>query len=421
MASSTTAFAPLKEPLFRKLWGSSFVSNIGAWMYNVGASWLAATMSASPLMIALMQTASSLPSFLFSYVAGVTSDRLDRRKLIIGIQLVLFGIVVALTIFTGLNLLNIYLLLVFTFLIGTCTAFITPVWDSIMPEVISPENLKPAIALEGVNFNLARAVGPALGGILLTAKGILSVFIFTAITALAPVFGVYSWKNKVTPAPTISFRESALAGLQAFRKSRPFKLLLVRTLSFTAFISTLFALLPQLSKYQWKQTSSQFTFLWVSLGLGALLGSWLLSLAKTSAKPSRIIYFSCLIVAACLFLLTTTTNTILIYGILFITGIGWISAIATINVLAQQLSPEPYKGRLLSINTTVFQGSLALSSAGWGWLAGQLTTLKVFEIASISMALFCTLVIFFLPMPAEVDSSAPVAVPVPQVVPVEKT
>ena len=393
-------------------------------MYNVGVSWLSTTMSASPLMISLMQTASSLPSFLFSYLAGVTSDRLDRRKLIIGIQLGLFVISVILVILTWLNMLNIYLLLVFTFLIGTCTAFSTPVWDSIMPEVISPENLQPAIALEGVNFNLARAVGPALGGLLLTVRGILSVFIFNAFSALAPVFGVYNWKNKPTPAPTNSFRESALEGWQAIKKSRPFQLLLVRTLSFTAFISTLFALLPQISKFEWKQTSSQFTFLWVSLGLGALLGSWLLPLIKKYIKPSSIIYYSSLLVAVCLFLMTRTTQKGLLYGILFITGIGWISAIATINVFAQQLSPALYRGRFLSINTTVFQGSLALTSAGWGWLAGQLTSLKVFEIASISMVLFATLVIFLLPMPAEVDSisvTVPTPVAVPQVVPIKKS
>jgi predicted MFS family arabinose efflux permease len=292
-----------------------------------------------------------------------------------------------------------------------------------MPEVISPENLQPAIALEGVNFNLARAVGPALGGLLLTVRGILSVFIFNAFSALAPVFGVYNWKNKPTPAPTNSFRESALEGWQAIKKSRPFQLLLVRTLSFTAFISTLFALLPQISKFEWKQTSSQFTFLWVSLGLGALLGSWLLPLIKKYIKPSSIIYYSSLLVAVCLFLMTRTTQKGLLYGILFITGIGWISAIATINVFAQQLSPALYRGRFLSINTTVFQGSLALTSAGWGWLAGQLTSLKVFEIASISMVLFATLVIFFLPMPAEVDSisiTVPTPVVVPQVVPVKK-
>ena len=402
--SLSTAFAPLKEPLFRRIWGSSFLSNIGSWMYNVGVSWLSATMSASALMIALIQTASSLPSFLFSYMAGVTSDRMDRRRLIITIQLTLFGIVAALIICTWLHLLHMNLLLLFTFLIGTCTAFSTPVWDSIMPEVVSPENLKPAIALEGVNFNLARALGPALGGVLLSVTGILSIFIFNAFSSLAPVFGVYGWKNKVMPAPTISFRASALQGLQNIRQSRPFKLLLVRTLSFTALISTLFALLPQISKYEWKQTSSQFTLLWVCLGLGALLGSWLLSRIKSSAKPSNIIYYSSLIVATCLFLLTRTTHTMFIYGILFITGIGWICAIATINILAQQLSPAPFKGRFLSVNTTVFQGSIALSSAGWGWLAGQLTSLKVFEIASISMAIFSTLIIFLLPMPAEADS-----------------
>jgi predicted MFS family arabinose efflux permease len=423
MASSSTAFAPLKEPLFRRIWGSSFFSNIGAWMYNVGVSWLSTTMSASALMIALIQTASSLPSFLFSYLAGVTSDRLDRRKLIIGIQLTQFVIVVALIILTWQNKLNMNLLLLFTFLIGTCTAFVTPVWDSIMPEVVSPENLKPAIALEGVNFNLARAIGPALGGFLLTIKGILSVFIFNAFSALAPVFGVYAWKNTAPPAPSISFRQSATEGWQAIKKSKSFLLLLVRTLSFTACLSTLFALLPQISKYEWKQTSSQFTFLWVSLGLGATLGSWILSLLTKSVKPSRVIYYSSLLVAVCLFLLTRTTHTFLIYGILFLAGIGWICAIATINVLAQQLSPAPYKGRFLSINTTVFQGSIALSSAGWGWLAGELTSLKVFGMASLSMVLVSSLIMFLLPMPADADTNtpAPATVPVPQDTPVKKT
>jgi predicted MFS family arabinose efflux permease len=289
-----------------------------------------------------------------------------------------------------------------------------------MPEVISTENLKPAIAAEGVNFNLARAVGPGLGGILLNYGGILSVFAFNAFSALAPVFGIYSWKNTPPPAPTISFRESALEGLRAIRQSKSFLLLMVRTISVTAFISIVFALLPQLSKYEWKQTAGQFTLLWVSLGLGALLGSYILSLVTKNVKPSAIIYFSCLLIATCLFLLTRTSNTILIDTILFVTGIGWICAIATINVLAQQLSPAPYKARFLSINTTVFQGALALSSAGWGWLASQLTTLKVFGIASVSMAVFGTIVMFLLPMPADVDS-ATAGVPVPQVVPADKT
>src|SRR5215470_17036542 len=108
MTSSTTAFAPFKEPLFRKLWGGSFISNIGAWMYNVGVSWLSTTMSASPLMISLIQTASALPAFLFGYLAGVTADRVDRRKLLIGIQLALFVISAVLTALTWLDWLNIY-------------------------------------------------------------------------------------------------------------------------------------------------------------------------------------------------------------------------------------------------------------------------------------------------------------------------
>ena len=375
-------------------------------MQNVGVSWLSATMSASPLIISLIQTASSLPALLVSYLAGVTADRRDKRKLMIGVQSMLFVIVSILALLTWLNLLNIYLLILFTFLIGTCSAFSTPIWDSIMPEIISRENLQPAIAMEGVNFNLSRAIGPALGGIFLTVGGILSIFIFNALSALGPLFGLYGWKNKVTPAPVNSFTESTIEGLKAIRQNRPFLLLMVRTVSFTAFISTVFALLPQLSKYEWNQTSAQFTALWVSLGIGALLGSYLLPMIRSVLSPSRIIFFGCVLVAVCLILLSLSSSMIILDGILFIVGIGWISANATMNVLAQQLSPAPYKGRFLAMNVTVFQGSLALSSAGWGWLATQLTTITVLRIAAICMVAFSVLVMVLLPMPAATDTNA---------------
>jgi len=392
---STSVFAPFKEKLFSTLWIAAFISNVGTWMQNVGVSWLAATMSGSALMISLIQTASSLPALLFSYPAGVISDQSDRRKLLIWLQIFLFIVVLMLSILTQLHLLDIRLLIFFTFLIGVGSAFTTPVWQAITPEVVSKEHLKGAIALNGVNFNLARAVGPALGGIILIVGGIQSIFLFNAVSFLALMGGLYKWNNVSSVFRSIHFRETAVEGLNAVKKSKPFKHLLIRTISFTAFVSIVFAFLPHLSKYEWKQNSGQYTWLWVSLGIGALIGSYLYGIWSKSMSASKIIFISCEIVAACLFLLSLTGNFYLLNLIMIITGIGWINATSTLNVLAQQHSPNELKGRFLAVNVTVFQGSIALSSLFWGYLSGIMNILVVVKIAAVCMAVFCGFLFLF--------------------------
>ncbi len=386
---TANAFEPFKETLFLSLWIAAFISNVGTWMQNVGVSWLAATMSASPLMISLIQTASSLPALLFSYPAGVISDHSDRRKFLIVLQFFLFVVVLTLFILTQQRLLNIHLLLLFTFLIGVGSALTTPVWQAITPEVVSKGHMKEAIALNGVNFNLARAVGPALGGIVLVAWGIKSIFLLNAVSFLALIVGLYRWKNAPTLIKTIEFRKTAIEGLRAVRRAKPFLHLLIRTVSFTAFSSILFAFLPHLSRYEWKQNSGQYTWLWANLGLGALAGSYLYGIWNKRFTAARIILISCEMVAVCIFCLSLASNFILLNGIMFITGIGWINATSTLNVLAQQHSPNEFKGRFLAVNVTVFQGSIALSSVLWGYLSNVLTTLIVLKIAAVVMAIFC--------------------------------
>jgi len=377
------------------LWIAAFVSNVGTWMQNVGVSWLAATLSASPLMISLIQTASSLPSLLVSYPAGVISDHADRRKLLIWLQVFLFGVVTVLTICSWLHLLDMRLLILFTFLVGIGSALTNPVWQAITPEVVSPGNMREAVALNGVNFNLARAVGPALGGVMLVLWGVKSIFLFNAISFLALVIGLYQWHNNPTIFKSVEFRKTAIEGLQAVRRSAPFKHLLVRTVAFTAFVSILFAFLPQLSKYEWRQDSGQYTWLWVSLGMGALIGSQLYGIGNKYLSSGKMVFLSCELVAVCLFLLTLTRNFYCLNSIMVLTGIGWINATSTLNVLAQQHSPNALKGRFLAINVTVFQGSIALSSAFWGFLSKFLAPLTVLSIAALGMAVFSGVLMFF--------------------------
>jgi predicted MFS family arabinose efflux permease len=394
---STGSFAVFRESLFRTLWIAAFISNIGTWMQNVGVGWLAATMSASPLIISLIQTASSLPALLVSYPAGVISDHSDRRKFLIGLQVYLFLIVFILSLLTLFKLLDIASLLFFTFLIGIGSALSTPVWQAITPEVVSKEHMKDAISLNGVNFNLARAVGPALGGIVLVLGGISSIFLFNAVSFLALVVGLYRWKNTPPTVKNIQFWKTAVEGLQAVKRSKPFRHLLMRTVSFTAFVSIVFAFLPQLSKYEWHQSSGEYTWLWVSLGAGAFLGSYFYGIWSRIFSAPKVILISCELVAVCLFLFTQTSNIYCLNGIMVLTGIGWINATSTLNVLAQQHSPNELKGRFLAINVTVFQGTIALSSLFWGYLSDILTTLLVIKIAAVTMVVFCGL-LAFLPM-----------------------
>lgn len=401
-----SSFAPFKEKIFRSLWIGSFISNIGTWMQNIGVSWVAATMSASPLMIALIPVAASFPALVCSYPAGVISDYTDRRKWLIYLQLFLFVALAILSVLTQIHLLNITVLIVFSFIVGLGSAFSVPVWQAITPEIVSADNMKEAIALNGVNFNLARAVGPALGGVLLVYGGIQSIFLFNAVSFLALVVGLYNWHNvrmAVKPQP---FKSAFTEGLKAVSRSANFKSLLLRTVSFTCFVSVIFAILPHLSKYEWHQSSKAYTGLWVSLGIGALTGSLFYKNVTTFFLSYKVVWGSCTLVGLSMIILSQINSVLIIDILMFIIGIGWIWATSTLNILAQLYSPKELKGRFLATNVTVFQGSLALSSAFWGYLSLKTGSIAVLTVSGVAMVLFSAILVFF---PMEEPSSEPAA------------
>ncbi|MFC0513093.1 MFS transporter [Mucilaginibacter angelicae] len=398
MKLKTTAFLPFAETLFRTLWLAAFISNIGTWMQNVGVGWLAATFSASPFLIAMIQTASALPSLLFSYLAGVIADQMDRRKLLVWLQILLFAVVFFLSLLTFLKLLNMNILLVFTFLIGLGTAFTTPVWQAITPEVVSPNLMKEAIALNGVNFNLSRAIGPAIGGIILSSWGIQAIFLINALSFLFLAIGLLRWHDARKANVHVTFRTASREGLKEVRKSVPFRLLLVRTIAFTAFVSAFFALLPQLSKYIWAQDSSQYTWLWAAVGAGALVGSYLYGLWGKYIGAGTVVFGSCLLIAVCFIGFTLVSTFWPLMTTMFVLGIGWINATSTLNVMAQENSPAAFKARFLAVNVTVFQGGLAISSAWWGWLSNHITSLMALRWAGIGMAICAILINRFMPV-----------------------
>src|SRR5947207_10781129 len=194
--TAESAWAPLSHPVFRALWISSLVSNIGTWMQNVGAAWAMTSLSPSPLMVALVQSATSLPVFLVGLPAGALADIVDRRRLLLVSQSWMLLSAAALAVLTLIGFMSPWILLALTFALGLGAAMNAPAWQAIVPEVVSPSELQEAVALNAAGFNLARAVGPAIGGLIVGAAGPGPVFLLNAASFIAVMLVVYRWNRQ---------------------------------------------------------------------------------------------------------------------------------------------------------------------------------------------------------------------------------
>src|SRR5579871_2996090 len=214
----TSALAPLREPLFRSLWIAAVISYTGTWMQNVGAGWLMASLTISPLMVGLVQAATSLPVFLVVLPAGALADIVDRRRLLLITQSWMVLAAAALGILTQLGAVNPWMLLVFTFLMGIGAVMNDPAWQAITPDVISPERHPSAVALNSAGFNVARAVGPAIGGLVVAAAGAGWSFLLNAASFFGVILFLYTWKQATQDSPkTQTVREAILEGFRYVR------------------------------------------------------------------------------------------------------------------------------------------------------------------------------------------------------------
>jgi MFS family permease len=245
-----SAWRPLREPLFRSLWMAGVVSNIGTWMQNVGGAWFMTSLSTSPMMVALMQTATTLPIMLLGLPAGALADIVDRRRLLLASQLWMFAAATALAGLTFTGAITAWWLLGLTFVLGLGNAVATPVWQAITPEIVSRERLAEAVGLASVSVNIARAVGPALGGVILFAAGPGWVFLLNALSFLGVIVTVYRWRraaDEVTLPPE-RIPEAVWTGWQYVRFSEPLRAVMIRAAIFIAGAAALWALLPVVAR-----------------------------------------------------------------------------------------------------------------------------------------------------------------------------
>src|SRR6195952_1234870 len=272
--AGTSGFAPLKIPLFRDRWIASTVSSIGTWMQDTAGTWLMTSLTASPLLIALMQTAASLPVLLLGLLAGATADMFDRRKLLIFWQAWMLGSVSILAILTFVGYVSPWALLAFTFLLNIGSAMNNPAWQAIVPELVPRELIPDAVSLSSASNNLARAVGPALGGLMVAAfkktdTGTGAVFLLNAVSFAGVIWVLVNWKR--TPLfksalPSERIAGSIRSGLRYVRYSPPLPASLIRAFTFTFFVSAIWSLLAVVAARDLRQGAFGYGILNGALG-----------------------------------------------------------------------------------------------------------------------------------------------------------
>ncbi|MDJ0388750.1 MFS transporter [Roseomonas sp. E05] len=249
MATASSAFLPFRHRAFAVLWVATVLGNVGGWVRDTASAWMMTELAPTPVMVALVQAAATLPVFLLSLPAGTLSDILDRRRLMIGIQIGLCCNSLALALLTALGLLEANTLLLLTLFAGVGGALAGPVWQSVVPELVPREELRPAVALNSLGINISRAIGPALAALLIITAGTASAYLVDVASYLVILSALFWWRREQTVAAMPEqFGGAMRAGLRYALASAPLRRVLLRSLLFFAPASCCWALLPLVAR-----------------------------------------------------------------------------------------------------------------------------------------------------------------------------
>ncbi|HEV2276115.1 MAG TPA: MFS transporter [Acidobacteriaceae bacterium] len=390
-------FEPLAQPLFRDLWIASTVSNLGGWMQDTAGTWLMTVLTPSPLLIALMQTAASLPVVILGLMAGATADIFDRRRLLIFWQAWMLGAVAILSVLTFFNVISPWVLLTLTFLLNIGAAMNSPAWQAIVPEVVPRSQLPDAVSLNSAGFNLAKAVGPALGGLAVAAfvradTGAASVFLLNSLSFVGVIVVLYRWQRNPlfkSALPTERIFASMRSGVRYIRFAPALQNALVRCLFFTFFVSAIWALLAVVAERDLHGAlggALGYGILNGAMGLGAVIGATSLPRVRRILSADRIIAFSTGTFVATLAVLAVLKQPWVIIPMLVAGGFAWTSCMSTLNLAVQISVPAWVQARALGAYQTIFAGGMAVGSVVWGAVAEHSSTPKALMAASIGLA-----------------------------------
>ena len=362
------ATTPFQTPIFRSVWIASLVSNFGSLIQSVGAAWLMTSIAKSADMVALVQTAVALPILLWSLVGGALADGHDRRKIMLASQLFMLAVSLALAVFAWVGWMSPWMLLLFTFLIGTGAAFNAPAWQASVGDMVPRTQLAHAVALNSMGFNIARSLGPAIGGVIVAAAGAAMAFVINALSYIGLLVVLARWRS---PAPHQLLPREPLgvaigAGVRYVAMSPNIRNVLRRSFLFGVGASSLLALLPIVVKVRMGGGPLTFGLMLGSFGVGAVAGALASALLRQRLSTEGIVRVSTIALSVAIAIVAISKIMAVSLLILVIAGAAWVLALSTFNVAVQMSAPRWVVARALSLYQMSTFAGIALGSYVWG-------------------------------------------------------
>jgi MFS family permease len=402
-----SALSPLRHSLFRTLWGANIVASLGVWMQNTGAGWMMATMSPDALMVSMVQAATIAPVFLLALPAGAIADIVDRRRLILGTQTWMLCAAILLTVLTALGQTGPWTLLALTFAIGLGAAMNNPAWGSVMAESVPRSDLVQAIALNGVGFNIARAVGPALAGLLLLAGGPALTFGLNAASYLAVVFVLLTvHRGQTAPTgPRENLSGAMRAGMRFARHTPSMRAAMARISAYFVTCSAPWGVLPLVVREQLHLGAGFFGILLGLMGIGGVTAGLLLPQLRSRLSRGDIVMAASLTSGLGMAGLALSSHWAIAACSMFIFGLGWVSAASVTQGAAQLAAPAWVRSRALAIYQLASNLALAGGTFFWGWLSTHIGLPSALLAAAFVCALLAVVMRSF-----SLDRAEPLAV-----------
>lgn len=378
---------PLTYPVFRALWIASIASNVGTWMQDAGSGWLMTSLTSDPLLVALIQAATTMPIFVFALPAGALADIVDRRKLLLVAQVLAISAAAVLAVLTWSGLTTAPILLCVAATLGLAAGMSGPAFQAITPELVPREIMPRAIALNSIGVNIARAVGPALGGLTIAAFGPAAVFAANAALTASVAIVLFRWRRQAEPSdlPPEHFLGAIRAGLRYARGAPLLKAVLVRTFAIFLFSSALLALLPIVGRRTLGLDASQYGLLLGAMGVGALGTAFVMKRFMTNTSPDRLLIGSSALLAAAMLGVAHSRGLPTALIAMALAGAAWIVILSTLNGAAQGATAGWVRARSLAVYLVFFQGAMALGALCWGSLASHTSVALAITVAAIGL------------------------------------
>lgn len=399
LTSPGRALAPFRFPAFRAIWTANLASNIGSMIQSVGAAWLMTDLTRSHQLIALVQASTTLPILALALLAGAIADNHDRRLVMLAAQVVMLIASGLLAALTWAGMIGPLSLLVLTFTVGAGTALNGPAWQASVRLQVGPRDLPQAISINTIAFNLARSVGPAVGGLLISLAGPATAFALNTLSYLVLIAVLLRWRPEMPARKRQPVLAAIAAGIRFCAGSSPVRRVLGRGFVFGLAAIGYLALMPILVREQMHGDEVDFGLLLGAFGIGSILIALWVAPARQQWGSGRVVGVAQAAFALALLPIAGATDVPTAFVAAMVAGGAWVATLSTLNVAMQLRSPEAILGRCLAIYQAVTFGGMAIGSYLMGFLSDFIGVADTLRAATVVLLVLVPVLHWLAPMP----------------------